>query len=188
MTKIVYDYNRAWTLLDGGDPRIVATMAADMAEAQGSSPVRRKDGAALRKHMTELAEYRDRVRAESCFVLSTTAPTVRAIAWTVTHSTPGASLAERFIGDSTAPRDEWIGNPEITEHDVPLGRATRIVSREQRGRGRRSSIMTVVRWVVPVAQPGHDIVVVLSSFVPNEEDVRLALPSIDALVQGMSVE
>lgn len=89
---MLYSYSRARTLLDDdGQIEEITDAAVDHALAQAKQRPKRRECSALRTAVRGIAAFQEAAKAESCFVLSTTAPTVRAIAYAVVHTIAGVT-------------------------------------------------------------------------------------------------
>lgn len=186
MTEVLYSYSRAWTLLEHGDPEMVADLATSEAVAQAQQKVTRRERSSVRSRMEDLARLQDEVGAESCFALCSTTPRVQMIAYTLVHSSPGAHLVDEFVESALASRPSGLGDADVSRHQLAVGEATRILTRERIGEGRKSSLQTIVRWIIRIDSHGHDLAVAQSSFIPDELYLPIALPMIDRLVQDVS--
>jgi len=187
MTQLLWHYNRAWTLLDEGSGDGVVDAAVEHASAQAARPPRRRERALLRSVVRDVVQFQEETKAESCFVLSTTSPVVRVIAYAVVHSVPGTDRAETFVADARAPRPSGIGDAGVSTHDLPVGPATRVEMRERKQGKRGQPVMTVVRWIVTMVEGTEELTVVVSGFIPDENDVALARPMLDELLRGLSI-
>jgi hypothetical protein len=189
MTRLLWNYNRAWTLLDeDGDPDEVADAAVEQALAQAKHRPKRRERTTLRSVMREVVAFQAAAKAESCFVLSTTSPEVRVIGYAVVHSIAGIDRADTFVEDARAPRPSGIGDAGVTMLDLPVGRATLVEMRERTSGRRAQSVKLVVRAIVPIVEDANDMTVVVSFFVPDENDSTLARPMLDELLRDMRVD
>ncbi|MCS6561751.1 MULTISPECIES: hypothetical protein [Curtobacterium] len=189
MTRLLWNYNRAWTLLDDeGHIDDVTDAAVEHALAQAKQRPKRRERTVLRTVMHDIAAFQSAAKAESCFVLSTTAPTVRAIAYAVVHSVAGVDRTDSFIDDARAPRASGIGDASVRALDLPVGRATLVEMRERSTDRRARSVMQVVRAIIPIVDGLNELTVVVSFFVPDEDDSALARPMLDELLRDVRVD
>ncbi|MFJ2978463.1 hypothetical protein ACIPEP_06370 [Curtobacterium sp. NPDC087082] len=189
MTRLLWNYNRAWTLLDDeGEVDEVTDAAVEHALAQAKQRPKRRERTVLRTVVRDIAAFQTAAKAETCFVLSTTAPTVRAIAYTVVHTVAGVDRADTFIDDARAPRASGIGDASVGRLDLPVGRATLVEMRERSTGGRGRPVMQVVRAIIPIVDGLNELTVVVSFFVPDENDSALARPMLDELLRDLRID
>ncbi|PZE98623.1 hypothetical protein DEJ01_15915 [Curtobacterium sp. MCLR17_040] len=180
----------AWTFIDPGVPDEVGAAAATRAASFAERPISSKDHARLVREFGDLARYRDTFATTDFAVLTTSTPSVMVIAYTSVHYFDGDG-AEQFVVD-----DAWeerrnggvVADPDISRTETPLGTATRIALRHAperagflRGRTRKTS----VRWVQPFSDDVRSSSAILTSIIPHESNVDIALPHVDRLALGL---
>uniref|UniRef100_A0A942SXL6 Uncharacterized protein n=1 Tax=Neobacillus citreus TaxID=2833578 RepID=A0A942SXL6_9BACI len=185
-----FDHINAWTKLAEGDAESVGREAAANAIGHAQRPAPKRSAASLEASMTALARLRDHVDAHDFFVLTTDAPAVDVIAYTVVRYERGLDAGDRAIDEALAELDNRTGSPELSTVTTALGPATRILDRTvtaARSRLRRPTPSSMIRWVQPVPQLTEPITAVLTTVIPRGADESFAAPLVDQFALGLVV-
>ncbi|PZE24604.1 hypothetical protein DEJ09_16140 [Curtobacterium sp. MCLR17_055] len=184
-----FDYVNAWTKFIDGDPETTGRDAAANAirHAQCRVP---KRAAAIEAEMRELAHLRDAFDAHDFFVLTTDAPTVEMIAYTIVQYERGLEAADRAVDEAIAPVPNRTGQPDVSTVTTALRTATRILDRTETpasSRFRRAAPSTMIRWVQPIEQLTEPITAVLTTVIPKRTDESFAAPLVGQFALGLVV-
>lgn len=185
-----FDHVSAWTKVPDGTPEDAGRLAAANAIAHAQRPVSTKSAASIESTMTELAQLRDDVDAHDFFVLTTDAPTVEVIAYTIVRYERGPEAAERAVDEALAPLPNRTGEPDVSMMATALGAATRILDRTEtpvRSLLRRAKPSTMIRWVQPINQLADPITAVMTTVIPKRSDESFAAPLVDQFALGLVV-
>lgn len=186
--RLEFDYVNAWTKFIEGDPTTAGRAATANVMSHLEWEVPKRLAASIESTMTELAQLRDDVDAHDFFVLTTDAPTVEMLAYTVVQYFPGLDAAARAVDDALLPLTGRIGDPEVSTWTTALGPATRILDRAKtpvRSLLRRSNPATTIRWVQPIEQLPDPLTAVLTTFVPKRADETFTAPLVDQFALGL---
>lgn len=186
--RLEFDYVNAWTKFIEGDPTTAGRAATANVMSHLEWEVPKRLAASIESTMTELAQLRDDVDAHDFFVLTTDAPTVEMLAYTVVQYFPGLDAAARAVDDALLPLTGRIGDPEVSTWTTALGPATRILDRAKtpvRSLLRRSVPATTIRWVQPIEQLPDPLTAVLTTFVPKRADETFTAPLVDQFALGL---
>ncbi|MBT1622112.1 hypothetical protein KK101_05355 [Curtobacterium flaccumfaciens pv. oortii] len=185
-----FDYVNAWTKFIDGDPETTGRDAAANAIRHAQCRVPKRAAASVESVMRELAQLRDAVDAHDFFVLTTDAPTVEMVAYTIVQYERGLEAADRAVDEALAPLPTRTGQPDVSTVTTALGTATRILDRTETpasSRFRRSTPSTMIRWVQPVEQLLEPITAVLTTVIPKRTDESFAAPLVDQFALGLVV-
>lgn len=185
-----FDYVNAWTKFIDGDPETTGRDAAANAIRHAQCRVPKRAAASVESVMRELAQLRDAVDAHDFFVLTTDAPTVEMVAYTIVQYERGLEAADRAVDEALAPLPTRTGQPDVSTVTTALGTATRILDRTETpasSRFRRSTPSTLIRWVQPVEQLLEPITAVLTTVIPKRTDESFAAPLVDQFALGLVV-
>lgn len=185
-----FDYVNAWTKFTDGEPEQAGQLAAANAIGHAQRPVPKKTAASIESTMIELAQLREDFDAHDFFVLTTDAPTVEMIAYTIIRYERGLEAAGRAVDEALAPLPNRTGEPDVATVTTTLGVATRIVDRTEtpaRSRLRRATPSTLIRWVQPVAQLVEPVTAVMTTVIPKRSDEPFAAPLVDQFALGLVV-
>jgi hypothetical protein len=185
-----FDYVNAWTKFTDGDPETTGRDAAANAIRHAQCRVTKRAAAAIEAEMRELAHLRDAFDAHDFFVLTTDAPTVETIAYTIVQYERGLAAADRAVDEALAPLPNRTGRPDVSTVTTALGAATRILDRTETpapSRFRRATPSTMIRWVQPIAQLTEPITAVLTTVIPKRADESFAAPLVDQFALGLVV-
>ncbi|ROP72307.1 hypothetical protein [Curtobacterium sp. PhB115] len=185
-----FDYVNAWTKFIDGDPETTGRDAAANAIRHAQCRVPKRAAASVESVMRELAQLRDAFDAHDFFVLTTDAPTVEVIAYTIVQYERGLEAADRAVDEALAPLPNRTGQPDVSTVTTALGTATRILDRTETpasSRFRRATPSTTIRWVQPVEQLTEPLTAVLTTVIPKRTDESFAAPLIDQFALGLVV-
>lgn len=185
-----FDHMNAWTKVPGGAPADAGRLAAANAIAHAQRPVSKKTAVSIESTMTELARLRDDVDAHDFFVLTTDAPTVEVIAYTVVRYERGPEAAQRAVEEALVPLPNRTGEPDVSTVSTALGAATRILDRTEtpaRSMLRRAKPSTMIRWVQPITQLADPVTAVMTTVIPKRSDESFAAPLVDQFALGLVV-
>jgi hypothetical protein len=185
-----FDHVTAWTKVPDGGPADAGRSAAMSAIAHAQRPVPKKTAASIESTMTELAQLRDDVDAHDFFVLTTDAPTVEVIAYTIVRYERGPKAAEEAVAEALDPLPNRTGEPDVSTVTTALGAATRILDRTEtpaRSLLRRATPSTLIRWVQPITQLADPITAVMTTVIPKRSDESFAAPLVDQFALGLVV-
>jgi hypothetical protein len=185
-----FDYVNAWTKFIDGDPETTGRDAAANAIRHAQCRVPKRAAASVESVMRELAQLRDAVDAHDFFVLTTDAPTVEMVAYTIVQYERGLEAADRAVDEALAPLPTRTGQPDASTVTTALGTATRILDRTETpasSRFRRARPSTMIRWVQPVEQLPEPITAVLTTVIPKRADESFAAPLVDQFALGLVV-
>lgn len=185
-----FDYVNAWTKFIDGDPETTGRDAAANAIRHAQCRVPKRAAASVESVMRELAQLRDAVDAHDFFVLTTDAPTVEMVAYTIVQYERGLEAADRAVDEALAPLPTRTGQPDASTVTTALGTATRILDRTETpasSRFRRARPSTMIRWVQPVEQLPEPITAVLTTAIPKRADESFAAPLVDQFALGLVV-
>jgi hypothetical protein len=188
--RLEFDYVNAWTKFIEGDPVTAGRAAAANVISLLQRPVPKHLEASLESTMTELARLSNDVDAHDFFVLTTDAPTVEMLAYTVVQYFPGIDAAAKAVDDALLPLAERTTEPDVSTVRTALGPATRILDRTEtpaRSFLRRPVPSTTIRWVQPVEQLRDPVTVVLTTFIPKRADESFTAPLVDQFALGLVV-
>lgn len=101
--RLEFDHVNAWTKFIEGDPTTTGRAATANVISHLEWEVPKRLAASLESTMTKLAQFRNDVDAHDFFVLTTDAPTVEMLAYTVVQYFPGLDSAARAVDDSRSP-------------------------------------------------------------------------------------
>ncbi|WP_022908347.1 hypothetical protein [Curtobacterium sp. B18] len=183
-----FDYVNAWTKFIEGDPTTTGRAATANVISHLQWPVPKRLESSLESTMTKLAQLRNEVDAHDFFVLTTDAPTVEVLAYTVIQYFPGLDPAAQAVDDALLPLAGRTSDPDVSTCVTALGPATRILDRAKTpGRSllRRAVPATTIRWVQPIPQLPDPLTAVLTTFIPKRADESFAAPLVDQFALGL---
>ena len=183
-----FDYVNAWTRFIEGDPATAGRAATANVISHIHRPVPKRVAGPLESAMTELARLRNDVDAHDFFVLTTDAPTIEVLAYTVIQYFPGLDAAAQAVDDVLLPLAERTADADVSTVTTALGPATRILDRTEtpaRSLLRRAVPSTTIRWVQPIGQLPDPLTAVLTTFIPKRADESFAAPLVDQFALGL---
>ncbi|UXN26244.1 hypothetical protein N8D74_05005 [Curtobacterium flaccumfaciens] len=190
MMALEFDHVNAWTKFVDGGPETVGRAAAVNAIGHARHPVPKRAAASVETTMIELARLRDAFDAHDFFVLTTDAPTVEVVAYTIVQYERGLAAADRAVDEALAPLPNRTGQPDVSTVTTALGTATRILDRTETpapSRFRRAIPSTTIRWVQPIAQLTEPVTAVMTTVIPKRADESFAAPLVDQFALGLVV-
>lgn len=188
--RLEFDHVNAWTKFIEGDPTTTGRAATANVISHLEWEVPKRLAASIESTMTKLAQFRNDVDAHDFFVLTTDAPTVEMLAYTVVQYFPGLEAGARAVDDTLLPLAGRTGDPEVSSCSTALGPATRILDRARTpGHSllRRAVPATTIRWVQPIEQLPDPLTVVLTTFIPKRADESFTAPLVDQFALGLAL-
>ncbi len=117
-----FDYVNAWTKFIEGDPTTTGRAATANVISHLQWPVPKRLESSLESTMTKLAQLRNEVDAHDFFVLTTDAPTVEVLAYTVIQYFPGLDPAAQAVDDALLPLAGRTSDPDVSTCVTALAR------------------------------------------------------------------
>jgi len=185
-----FDHVDAWTMFVEGDPETAGRAAAAHAIGNAQRPVPKRQAAAIESTMVDLARARDEFDAHDFFALTSDAPIVEVLAYTIVRYERGPDAAERAVDDSLAALPNRTGTPDVSTPSTGLGTATRIldhVDLPPASRWGRPRPATFIRWVQPIPQLTDPVTAVLTTVIPRRTHESFVAPLVDQFAMGLVV-